>query len=115
MVGAEIHMYIAMWPLRIQRTPCPVVESCLGLCRDFCRVVYSGAYANADVIFFSTSTPARYTKHLRHLIRESPALYCCIMKSRKIANSDVFATQSVFPFFLLSFLSVNENIVLKEI
>ena len=56
------------------------------LCRDFCRVVYTGAYVNADVIFFSTSPGHlhEYAEHLQHSKRAWPAIVTPVIANKCI-------------------------------
>lgn len=77
-------MYIRA--LRIQRMCCPVLGSCLSFIRDFCRVVYTGAYVNADVIFFSTSPGHlhEYAEHLQHSKRAWPAIVTPVIANKCI-------------------------------
>lgn len=74
-------MYIGyIRPLRIQRMCCPALGSCLGFMSGFlCRVVYTGAYVNADVIFFST-----YSSHLNERAR-----HICSIRNEPVGGRSV--------------------------
>lgn len=63
--------------LRIQRMCCPALVSCLGFMSGFLRrVVYTGAYVNADVIFFTT-----YSSHLNANVR---ARHICSIRNESV-------------------------------
>lgn len=75
-------------PLRIQRMCCPALGSCLGFMSGFlCRVVYTGAYVNADVIFFSTYSPRELPSRYERV--RARAQHICSIRNEPVGGPRV--------------------------